>query len=61
MNFKVEMNMKQVQQLVEEKNYSKLQEADQFIRLKNEHPILKNYSEAQLNFDPTYKYIIGSQ
>lgn len=28
--------------------------------IKNDHPILKNYQEGQLNFDPTYKYDIDS-
>ena len=35
-------------------------ENDQLLKIKDSHPILKNYSEGPLIFDPTYRYDIDS-
>lgn len=56
MNFRIDLENNVVRQLVLEKNYQKLIEHDQLTKIKDTHPILKNYSEGPLTFDPTFKY-----
>lgn len=56
MNFRIDLENSVVRQLVQEKNYQKLIEHEQLNKIKDTHPILKNYSEGPLCFDPTFKY-----
>lgn len=60
MNFRIDLPNDEVRSLVEQKNYHKLQERDQLLMVQKQHPILKNYSEGPLLFDPTYRYDFDS-
>ena len=61
MNFRVDnLDSKKAREMIEQKNYSQLTQNDQLTKIKEEHPILKNYIEGELNFDPTYKYEMDS-
>ena len=55
-NFRIDLSNKEVRQLVAQKDYAKLHLHDQLLAEKSGNVILNRFSEAPLNFDPTYKY-----
>ena len=56
MNFRIALPNKEVQDLVEKKNYKRLLEHDQLLTSKDANIILNKFTEGNINFDPTYKY-----
>ena len=56
MNFRIDLPNFEVRDLIDKKNYARLQSHDQLINLKPQNDILKRFVEGPLDFDPTYKY-----
>jgi hypothetical protein len=56
LNFRIDMDGKEVRDLVTSKDYTKLLEQDQLTKCMPNNPILSNFKENLLEFDPTYKY-----
>jgi phosphatidylinositol-bisphosphatase len=56
LNFRVDLPNLEVRELIEQRNYPRLQSQDQLLKIKLSDVILSKFQEGPLNFDPTYKY-----
>lgn len=56
LNFRVDLPNYEVRELIDQKNYKRLQSQDQLLKIKESNVILSKFQEGPLNFDPTYKY-----
>lgn len=56
LNYRIELDRAKVLELIEKKEYSTLLKYDQLRRAKREIPEIGGFSEAEINFAPTYKF-----
>ena len=61
LNFRLDLSYEDAITLIKEKKYDILYSLDQFNTAKHNNSILKEYiKEKEINFEPTYKYVKGS-
>ena len=61
LNFRIDLSYEDAISLIKEKQYDVLYSLDQFNTSKENSPFLKEYiREKEINFEPTYKYVKGS-
>ena len=61
LNFRLDLTYEDAITLIKEKKYDILYSLDQFNTSKQNYPIIKEYiKEKEINFEPTYKYVKGS-
>lgn len=63
MNFRIDLPIDEVRELIINRNYDELLRNDQLTKeiQRGDNPILKNFKEKKIDFDPTYKYSDNSQ
>ena len=61
LNFRIDLSYEDAISLIKDKKYDVLYGLDQFNTSKENYPFLKEYiKEREINFEPTYKYVKGS-
>jgi hypothetical protein len=61
LNFRIDLNYEDAISLIRDKNYELLYSMDQFNSSRENNELLKEYiKEKEINFEPTYKYVQGS-
>eukprot|EP01132_Coremiostelium_polycephalum_P002758 gene2758-3432_t len=61
LNYRIDLPYSETKQLVQSKNWSKLQSCDQLNNERKAGKVFIGYKEEPLNFAPTYKYDVGTQ
>lgn len=56
LNFRIDLPIDEVKDYIDQCNYVELWVKDQLLIARQSDSILMNYSEGELNFNPTYKY-----
>ena len=56
MNFRIDLPNPEVRELIMRKNYKRLLEHDQLLKQRSGNVILNQFTEGDINFDPTYKF-----
>ena len=59
-NSRINLEIPQCVDLIVQKNYKELLNYDQFKNYRKETSLINQMEEGEINFNPTYKYIIGS-
>lgn len=59
-NYRIDLPINEVKQLINEKNFEQLLEKDQLKCQQKEGKVFRNYLEGDIDFAPTYKYDINS-
>ena len=61
LNFRIDLSYEDAISLIKDKKYDVLYSLDQFNTSRENYPFLKEYiKEREINFEPTYKYVKGS-
>ena len=61
LNFRIDLSYEDAISLIKDKKYDVLYSLDQFNSSRENYPFLKEYiKEREINFEPTYKYVKGS-
>ena len=61
LNFRIDLSYEDAISLIKDKKYDVLYSLDQFNTSRENYPFLKQYiKEREINFEPTYKYVKGS-
>ena len=60
MNSRINLEIPQCVDLIVQKNYKELLNYDQLKNYRKETSLINQMEEGEINFNPTYKYIIGS-
>ncbi|XP_078456013.1 synaptojanin-1 isoform X1 [Lampetra planeri] len=59
-NYRIDLSGDEVKELVRQKNWETLQQADQLVQQRNLSAVFRGFHEGRTNFPPTYKYDIFS-
>ncbi|XP_075922988.1 synaptojanin-1 isoform X3 [Petromyzon marinus] len=59
-NYRIDLSGDEVKELVRQKNWETLQQADQLVQQRNLGAVFRGFHEGRTNFPPTYKYDIFS-
>lgn len=60
LNYRIDMEASKVVDLISEKDFPKLLEAEQLNRSKVDNPSFSSYNEGEITFPPTYKFLPSS-